>query len=220
MRYHEITALDEGVHDPHIFKAVFMAGGPGSGKSTVGRLLFSATGLRLIDLDRFEALARSHGATIDYNDPRSYEPFWRLAQQQKRNYLAGRLGLLIDGTGKSFDSIRIQKEMLQQLGYDTAMIFVNTNLETAQQRVIDRARTQGRLVPPERVSHSWYAAQNNLGQFQSEFAPNFFIVDNSGAQPEIESAEKWIRRFLTTPPRSPAARAWIQQQERPTHESQ
>ena len=27
--------MEEGVNDPHIFKAVFLAGGPGSGKSFV-----------------------------------------------------------------------------------------------------------------------------------------------------------------------------------------
>ena len=35
MRFSEIVEqeIEEGVNDPHIFKAVFMAGGPGSGKS-------------------------------------------------------------------------------------------------------------------------------------------------------------------------------------------
>ena len=30
-----IKSIEEGVYDPHIFKAVFMAGGPGSGKSYI-----------------------------------------------------------------------------------------------------------------------------------------------------------------------------------------
>ena len=30
-----IKQVEEGVDDPHIFKAVFMAGGPGSGKSYI-----------------------------------------------------------------------------------------------------------------------------------------------------------------------------------------
>ena len=32
--------LNEGVNDPGIFKAVFLAGGPGSGKSFVASQLF------------------------------------------------------------------------------------------------------------------------------------------------------------------------------------
>ena len=35
-----IDLLNEGVRDPGIFKAVFLAGGPGSGKSYVAQQLF------------------------------------------------------------------------------------------------------------------------------------------------------------------------------------
>ena len=40
--------LNEGVYDPHIFKAFFLAGGPGSGKSFISKSLF--TGLSLIHI--------------------------------------------------------------------------------------------------------------------------------------------------------------------------
>ena len=57
--------LLEGVNDPGIFKAIFLAGGPGSGKTFVAQKLFgipdglttSATGLRLVNSDtKFEML--------------------------------------------------------------------------------------------------------------------------------------------------------------------
>jgi adenylylsulfate kinase-like enzyme len=35
-----IAPVEEGVYDPHIFKAVFMAGSPGAGKSTIANKLF------------------------------------------------------------------------------------------------------------------------------------------------------------------------------------
>ena len=42
----------EGVNDPAIFKAVFLAGGPGSGKSfIVGKTSLKALGFRLINSD-------------------------------------------------------------------------------------------------------------------------------------------------------------------------
>ena len=37
----DLPPLDEGVYDESIFKAVFMAGSPGSGKSTVAAMLVS-----------------------------------------------------------------------------------------------------------------------------------------------------------------------------------
>ena len=52
--------LTEGVHDKGIFKAVFLAGGPGSGKSYVAKELFgipekfniSMTGMKMINQDK------------------------------------------------------------------------------------------------------------------------------------------------------------------------
>ena len=45
--------LTEGVYDPHIFKAFFLAGGPGSGKSYVQRRLFAGTGMKVVNSDNF-----------------------------------------------------------------------------------------------------------------------------------------------------------------------
>ena len=43
--------LREGVYDPGIFKAFFLAGGPGSGKTFVTRSAFGGTGLKLVNSD-------------------------------------------------------------------------------------------------------------------------------------------------------------------------
>ena len=65
-----INLLTEGVYDKGILKAVFMAGGPGSGKSYVASQLFgipkkinvSASGLKTVNSDtEFEALLRKYG---------------------------------------------------------------------------------------------------------------------------------------------------------------
>ena len=55
-------------------------------------------------------------------------------------YIRGRLGLVIDATGRDYNVINRQRSMLQMLGYDTYMIFVNTSLEVALQR--NRVRTR------------------------------------------------------------------------------
>ena len=42
--------IEEGVNDPAIFKAVFLAGGPGSGKSfIVGQTALTALGFKVIN---------------------------------------------------------------------------------------------------------------------------------------------------------------------------
>ena len=49
MKY--FNELQEGVYDPNIFKAFFIAGGPGSGKSFVVRRTTGGLGLRVINSD-------------------------------------------------------------------------------------------------------------------------------------------------------------------------
>ena len=52
--------INEGVNDPGIFKAVFLAGGPGSGKTYVAKNLFgipdryniSMTGMKMVNSDK------------------------------------------------------------------------------------------------------------------------------------------------------------------------
>ena len=43
--------ITEGVYDPSIFKAFFLAGGPGSGKSWVSARALSGMGLKVINSD-------------------------------------------------------------------------------------------------------------------------------------------------------------------------
>ena len=63
--------LQEGVYDPNIFKAFFLAGGPGSGKSFVVRKTTGGLGMKVVNSDTaFEKLlkekARSQIKPTDY----------------------------------------------------------------------------------------------------------------------------------------------------------
>ena len=54
--------LIEGVYDPNIFKAFFLAGGPGSGKSFVVRRATGGLGLKIVNSDTaFEKLLKKSG---------------------------------------------------------------------------------------------------------------------------------------------------------------
>ena len=94
------------------------------------------------------------------------------------------------------------QERLQQMGYDTMMLFVNTSLEVAQQRNTKRQRS----IPSDMVTNMWKQVQDNIMKFQQMFgAPNFFVVDNSGGleDPErkenFDRVEKAIDKFLISP---------------------
>ena len=181
--------LQEGVYDPNILKAFFLAGGPGSGKSYVVKRGTGGLGLKIVNSDDvFEKYLKDAGLSMKM--PKSEEePRDKLRDRAKRvtkakmgNYVEGRLGLIIDGTGKDYDKIAKQATQLKQLGYDVHMIFVNTSLETALKRNAERERT----VPRSVATKSWKTVQNNMGKFSQYFRQNFVVVDNNESEEDVK----------------------------------
>ncbi len=220
--------LDEGPNDPHIFKAIFLAGGPGSGKGFVVDNMMGAdsTGLKVVNSDDvYEKLAKmAKPKPLDLSDPEvvaspqgqdTREKAKRLTKLKQGNYIDGRLGLIIDGTAKDVAKTADQKQKLEQLGYDTMMVFVNTNLEMAQKR----NKMRPRQLPDEMIEKMWHAVQDNMMKFQQLFGnANFHIVDNSGGledpnrKENFVAVEKSIRKFVNEPPRKPQAKSWLANQ--------
>ena len=204
--------VDEGAYDPHIFKAVFMAGSPGAGKSTVANMLFRGSGLKVLNVDSFWQLFKSQGKQGNY------ERYWELYKKQEGNLLDGRLGLIIDGTAKNPERMAKVKHDLESMGYETAMVFVNTSLDTSLQRVTQRAqgstKDAGREIDPQFVKDAWEKTQKGLGALQSLFQGNFFIVDNNSNRgtPNIGYVDKAMRNWLAKKPTNNAAREWLQAQ--------
>jgi len=180
--------LQEGVYDPNILKAFFLAGGPGSGKSYVVKRGTGGLGLKIVNSDDvFEKYLKDAGLSMKM--PKSEEePRDKLRDKAKSvtksrmgNYVEGRLGLIIDGTGKEYDKIAKQATQLKQLGYDVHMIFVNTSLETALERNAKRERT----VPRSIATKSWKTVQSNMGKFSQYFRQNFIVVDNNDSDEDV-----------------------------------
>ncbi len=208
--------LLEGIQDPNIFKAFFLAGGTGSGKSYVVRKTTGGMGMRVVNSDdAFELLLKQAGLSLKMpkseEEPRDVQRkrAKALTKEKKRNYIEGRLGLIIDGTGKDYDKIAKQSTELKQLGYETHMIFVNTSLDTALERNAQRARS----VPENIVVQSWKDVQSNIGKFSQHFKGNFVVVDNNDADEDVMTpVYKQIQSLLKKPVRSPLAKQWVMQQ--------
>jgi len=207
--------INEGVYDPNIFKAVFMAGGPGSGKTHIADRTAGGLGLKAINSDDpFEIYLKKEGLSLKMPDSETAErdPLRAKAKRVtvKKQALAveGRLGLLIDGTGHEYDKVAKRAAELNQLGYETSMIFVNTSLEVSLARNQKRTRS----VQPSLVKKSWKDVQANMGKYQSFFGPaNFFIVDNNGVEQDmLEISTKHIRRALSKSVKNTIAQAWIE----------
>tara|TARA_R110001592_G_scaffold5661_1_gene31102 strand:+ start:64 stop:765 length:702 start_codon:yes stop_codon:yes gene_type:complete len=220
--------LNEGVYDPGIFKAVFTAGGPGSGKSYAASTLFgmpekmpmvSANGLKGVNSDSaFEAYMKKAKMPLDLEkltkDQHADAMKLRgkaksVTSKRMQSYINNRLGMLIDGTGKNYDKIAKMKKMLQLSGYDSYMIFVNTDLKVALERNANRERT----LPVDLVKKSWRDVNQNLGKFQSLFgASNILVVDNSEYKEFADIVKAKAREFVKRPIQNYVAKKWIKKE--------
>ena len=240
----EITKpfLNEGINDPGILKAIFLAGGPGSGKGYVSKGLFgipkkvnvSAYGMKVVNQDReLERMLKKYGFGTDLDDmpeelfrqltDPDYEDYSgmrsrakEMTADRKKMYMQGRLGLIIDGTGHKYGSIKKKKKELEEIGYDCFMVFVHTDLEVAQQRNMERPRK----LNPEIVETSWKDVQKNKISFQGLFGnENFLMVDNSKTLGEKAAIQKFkilmkkgINKFIKRPIKNYRGKRWIEKQ--------
>ncbi len=234
--------LHEGYKDPGIFKAVFLAGGPGSGKTYIAKGLFgipervnvSQTGMKMVNSDKeLKYLLKKFGFGTDLDslpdevfsnltnpkDPK-YSGLRNFAKdltaERRRLYQNGRLGMIIDGTGDDFKKISGEKAELEKIGYDCYMIFVNTTLEVA----LERNENRDRVLPQSIVSDSHKEVNRNIGAFQGLFGSgNFMIVDNNEHKTEAQATKRFkmlvkqgLGKFIKTPIKSKKAQSWIRKQ--------
>ena len=135
-----------------------------------------------------------------------------ITKRLQDNYINGRLGQVIDGTGKNFDKIKGHRSLYQDFGYDTYMVFVNTTLEIA----LERNQMRERVLPDKIVEKMWKEVQANLGKFSRLFGKqNMIIVDNSSYEDSekiLNHIEKEIMRRVNNPIKNYLGKRWIEEQ--------
>ena len=212
--------ITEGVYDPNIFKAFFLAGGPGSGKSWVSERTLSGMGLKVINSDRAFEIALNkekmslNMATQDAKEIARRDEIRAKAKArtgvQLKLALEGRLGLILDSTARDVSRIEQEANTMKHIGYDVHMVFVNTSLEVA----LKRNQMRARKVPDAIVISNHKTVQQNIGKLQRLFgSSNFIIVDNNKVAEDVNpSVYKAIRRMITRKPTSYQAVSWIKRE--------
>lgn len=227
----ELEQRDEGLFDPYILKAIFLAGGGGSGKGFISSLMFgtmkdqatTAMGLKSVNSDDiFTALSRGVGGgpTFDLKTDlgTSVADVARvrakqLLKKREKGWVGGRLGLIIDGTAKKINKVLDAKKELEAAGYDTYMVFVNTSLEVA----IARNAARARRVPEDLIRSAHVEVQAGMAAFKQVWGKRMIVIDNSQVASEQDIARKLVpsfhraaMKFLGEPLRNPIGRDWIE----------
>ena len=208
--------IEEGRNDPAIFHAIFMAGGPGSGKSYVASSLgLNALGFVEINSDKaFEMGLKKSLLSLKMPDKEEYprnivRGLAKKTTVSKHGHaIEGRLGMVIDGTGKDSTKVAKKVKSLELLGYEVAMIFVNTDLETA----LDRNEKRERSLKDAVVTKMWKQVQGNLKSFKKTFGSKLFVIDNSNYEVSGALSAKvytklmmWAKKL----PDNPAVANWM-----------
>jgi len=227
----------EGVYDQGIFKAFFLAGGAGSGKSysaasatgsSAGKFKWDDNmetlepgkvgpyGLKVVNSD--EQLeyglmkAKMSSNMKSYTDDETTKKELIRAKSKKvtakreQLWVNGRLGLIIDGTAHDVRKLGIRKKKLEDIGYDTYMIFVNTDIDVALQQ--NNARS--RKLPDEIVRKTWDEVQGIKMELSNLFPGGFVeIVNNRAGEDVFRKAFVEVGKLIKLPPNKPAAKMWI-----------
>jgi len=202
--------INEGVYDPSIFKAFFLAGGPGAGKSWVSARALSGMGLKVINSDNaFASKLKKEKMSLDFAAHNEKEIIKRdkIRSQSKRvagmqlsMALEGRLGIIIDSTARDVEKIQQEAQNLRSIGYDIHMVFVNTSLDVA----LERNRSRPRKLPDAIIINSHKQIQKNMGKLQRIFGVrNFVVIDNNEVAQDVNpTVHKRIRGMINRAPTS------------------
>ena len=229
--------LLEGVYDPGIFKAFFLAGGAGSGKSysaekatgsAAGKFQWDDSmtklkpgkvgpyGLKVVNSDEqleyglMKAKMSSNMKAYTSGDVERKELIRtkakKVTKKREQLWVNGRLGLIIDGTAKDLTKLGIKKKALEDVGYDTYMIFVNTSIDVAIQQNNARARK----LPDQIIRDTWNEVQGIKDQLANLFPGGFVeIVNNRAGEDVFRKAFVQVGKLIKKPPTKPAAKMWI-----------
>lgn len=144
-----LQQLQESVNDKGRLKAVFVCGIPGAGKSyTITTVQDGTIQPRIINSDKmYEFLGRT--GKIDVSNPDAWpdvkDTVHRTTQAQLAHYVNGLLPLFVDSTSADPGNLLRRKGILESLGYDVGVVWVETKLEDA----LARAAQRERAVPEE-----------------------------------------------------------------------
>jgi hypothetical protein len=222
------NTLLEGVHDKGIFKAVFLAGGPGSGKDYVLNNTLDGHGLVEINSDKaLEYLMDKED--LDKRMPDNEEAQRNEARKRAKNVtelrqrlaLHGRNGLIINGTGDDPEKYKKIKKTLEKMGYETKCVMVNTDDDVSQKRNIERGQRGGRTVPENIRKQKWDAVQAARPELAKMFRDNYVEFDNSfdarnidqatkeQKDEELQAIYKDVAKFVNSKPKNNQSKEWV-----------
>lgn len=185
--------------DKGILKACFMGGLPAAGKSySISVITSGQIEPRVVNTDKYVEFLKAFN--IDAWEGVK-DKVKRLTKNQLAMNLNSLLPLWVDGTSSNPSSLLRRKGILSSIGYDTAMVWVETSLETS----LERAKKRKREVPEEFIRQVYEKSQSLKPYYQKEFRTFLTINNDDGELTDkvILKAYKKMNSFFNSPIQNP-----------------
>lgn len=196
--YTLLQSLQESINDKGKFKAIFVTGVPGAGKSyTIANITDGQIPVRVVNSDKaYEFLGRK-GAT-DITDASQWDKVSQQVKVTSTNmlvqYVNSMLPLFVDSTSSSPANLLRRKGILESMGYDCALVWIDTDVETAVKRAAGREREV-----PEDFIRKTHAEAERVGEYlMGQFDFRMKLNNNDGELTEevIKRAYNSARSFF------------------------
>lgn len=183
-----IIDLLEDRFDPYKHKAIFLAGPPGAGKSTIAQKVTPYASLKHLSIDDVAAIYSKKG--LEQN--KAYHDAWPTHAKRLQHHQNQGKGIIVDGTGRNVERIAELKATLERNGYSCMMVFVGASLETA----MNRNRTRNRKSNEEYLYSAWQESMANIRKLHGLF-DDFIYINNEETPQDLAKYEKYVRYFLS-----------------------
>jgi predicted kinase len=184
------------------FKAIFVTGGPGSGKDIIIREAIAEA--RIVELNLIQAR--------DYLGDK--QKLSEKTSDFRREAIRNRGPLIINGPADDREKLSYVREELEELGYETLMVFVNTTNEASKERNTLLSRMMVESIRQDK----WLKAQENTKYFNEMFT-NFVSFDNTGdidsKDGDIHEIYQMTESFLDRKSVNETVNDWLQRNNKP-----
>ena len=194
--------IEESINDRGIFKAVFVIGIPGAGKSYVVNQL-GGIGAKVVNTDRAtEFLTKLlHTPSTDDNWSTFRDRSYKITREYLVQYVNGMLPLFVDGTSNDVSNILNRQGILESVGYDVGIVYVKTSLDVALRRADERGKKINRTVSPDFIKQVYNISEQNANYLEGKV--KFFRTINNDSDElgdsEINKAFGSVESFYGQP---------------------
>ena len=182
--------------DRGLFKAIFVTGGPGSGKDIVIR----------------ECISESKSVELNFQQAYDYlcdkQKLSEKSNDNRRESIRCRGPLIINGPADDFQRITYIEEELSELGYETMFVFVDTTNEASK----ERNSKLSRMMVESMRNEKWQKSQNNKDWMMNHY-DNVLVFENNASISEIEETitetYQLVNKFIEQKEYSDIAKDWL-----------